>query len=413
MLIAPDDLGNGLLSAITGQYGSVIKNHVQDIREMIVDATTQATKCASLRSRDNTVDRLIAIATSGLPQMYCEDSQRFVHTCRRSAAGTLQRVGQSVRYGAIVTLGARHLPKDVQRQLFGGQSALELCGRMLGEIHSVQNLGDVALITWAAAELRHPQLDDAVRRLRELSGAVCQCYTVEAAWIVSALTAAANHTDVDDDLFKASRRLFHCFRSRAGVFAHHSDRSNTLRGRSHITCFADQVYPIQALAKYYRLAGDGQALETASRCAEQICAVQGEAGQWWWHYDTRTGGVVEEYPVYSVHQDAMAPMALFELQEAGGPDFSDAIHQGLTWVRFAPEVGCSLIDDDLPLIWRKVGRCDPRKFVRASRSITTYLHPALRLKWLDMLFPPSRIDFECRPYHLGWILYTWLRRREY
>ena len=413
MLIAPDDLGNGLLSAITGQYGSVIKNHVQDIREMIVDATTQATKCASLRSRDNTVDRLIAIATSGLPQMYCEDSQRFVHTCRRSAAGTLQRVGQSVRYGAIVTLGARHLPEDVQRKIFSGQSALEFCGRMLGEIHSVQNLGDVALITWAAAELQHPQLDDAIRRLREMSGAVCQCYTVEAAWIVSALTAAANHTDVDDDLCKASRRLFHCFRSRAGVFAHHSDRSNTLRGRSHVASFADQVYSIQAFAKYYRVAGDAQALETAGQCAEQICAVQGAAGQWWWHYDARTGGVVEEYPVYSVHQNSMGPMALLELREAGGPSFDEAVQRGLRWLTNPPEIERSLIDDERFVIWRKIARAEPRKATRAIRAATTRVHPKFRMQWLDRVFRPTVIDFECRPYHLGWILYTWLRRREY
>ncbi len=284
---------------------------------------------------------------------------------------------------------------------------------MLGEIHSVQNLGDVALITWAAAELQHPQLDDAIRRLREMSGAVCQCYTVEAAWIVSALTAAADHIDVDDDLCKASRRLFQCFRSRAGVFAHHSDPSNVLRGRSHVASFADQVYPIQALAKYYRVAGNSQALETASQCAEQICAVQGEAGQWWWHYDARTGGVVEEYPVYSVHQDSMGPMALMELREAGGPSFDEAVQRGLRWLTNPPEIESSLIDDDRFVIWRKVARAEPRKATRAIRTATTRVHPKFRMQWLDRLFRPTAIDFECRPYHLGWILYTWLRRRGY
>ena len=25
-----------------------------------------------------------------------------------------------------------------------------------------------------------------------------------------------------------------------------------------------------------------------------------------------------------------------------------------------------------------------------------------------MLFPPVRVDYECRPYELGWLLYAWL-----
>ena len=60
-----------------------------------------------------------------------------------------------------------------------------------------------------------------------------------------------------------------------------------------------------------------------------ICELQGPDGQWWWHYDTRTGKVVEGYPVYSVHQDSMAPMALLDLEDAGGPQHSEAITRGL------------------------------------------------------------------------------------
>jgi hypothetical protein len=38
--------------------------------------------------------------------------------------------------------------------------------------------------------------------------------------------------------------------------------------------------------------------------------------------------------------------------------------------------------------------------------------PGARLAWLDRLYPPVRIDFESRPYHLGWILYAWLGGHE-
>jgi hypothetical protein len=36
--------------------------------------------------------------------------------------------------------------------------------------------------------------------------------------------------------------------------------------------------------------------------------------------------------------------------------------------------------------------------------------PNARLAVLDTLFPPGSLDAECRPYHLGWVLYAWPRR---
>ncbi len=359
------------------------------------------------------VGRVATVAIDGLQQFYLAPRHRVAFTWRRSANGRIERVGESVRYGAIVVLGAGHLDENTQRSLFCGNTALDLCGQLLTALGSGSNLGDAALLTWAAGEHGHPDTAAAVHKLRELRDSTRRQDTVTGAWMLSALLAVHDQVNVESDLQQAHARLVRCFNHTSDLFSHYMNSESVPWCRAHVACFADQIYSIQALASYHRRIGDQRSLDIATRCAAQIVRQQGQAGQWWWHYDTRTGGVVEEYPVYSVHQDAMAPMALFELQEAGGPDLSDAIHHGLTWVRFAPEVGCSLIDDDLPLIWRKVGRCEPRKFVRASRSITTKLHPALRMKWLDRFFPPSRIDFECRPYHLGWILYTWLRRREY
>lgn len=359
------------------------------------------------------VDRVTTVAIEGLQQCYLAPRHRIAFTCRGLASGRIERIGESVRYGAIVVLGAAYLDEEIQRSLFCGDTALDLCGQLLTALGSGSNLGDAALVTWAAGEHGHSDTADAVNKLRKLRDSTRREETVTGAWMLSALLAVHDQVNVEADLQQAHARLVRCFNHTSDLFSHYMNSGSVPSYRAHVACFADQIYSIQALVRYHRRIGDPRSLDIAARCAAQIVRQQGQAGQWWWHYDTRTGGVVEEYPVYSVHQDAMAPMALFELQEAGGPDFSDAIHHGLTWVRFAPEVGCSLIDDDLPLIWRKVGRCEPRKFVRTSRSITTKFHPALRLRWLDRLFPPSRIDFECRPYHLGWILYTWLRRREY
>ena len=55
-----------------------------------------------------------------------------------------------------------------------------------------------------------------------------------------------------------------------------------------------------------------------SRAADRLPRLQRPDGGWPWLFDTRSGRVVEPYEIYSVHQDAMAPMALLELTEASG-----------------------------------------------------------------------------------------------
>ena len=196
-----------------------------------------------------------------------------------------------------------------------------------------------------------------------------------------------------------------------GLFPHVLPADRLSRFRAHVGSFADQVYSIQALARYASVTGDDRTLAAAARCAERLVALQGDQGQWWWHYDWRHGRVVERYPVYSVHQHAMAPMAFMELREAGGPDHRSALVLGLEWLLERPESGDDLIAEDLGVVWRKVGRRDPRKIVRKARSVASarpQARPsATRLTWLDRVFPPGSIDRECRPFELGWLLYAW------
>ena len=195
----------------------------------------------------------------------------------------------------------------------------------------------------------------------------------------------------------------------ATTVLHQGDPQSPSSCRSHVASFADQVYSMQALSRYHRFFGDPEALAAADSRADRVCGLQGEAGQWWWHYDLRAGTVVEGYPVYSVHQDAMGPMALLDLCDGGGGDRAE-VRRGLDWMRLSPEVGRSLVDESLYVIWRKVGRA-AGKSQRTIRAGLSRVYPGLRAAWLDSVFRPSAIDFECRPYHLGWVLYTWLGRR--
>ena len=194
----------------------------------------------------------------------------------------------------------------------------------------------------------------------------------------------------------------------SGIFPHHVPASASPRLRRHVGCFADQVYPILALAQAAAAGCHPAALRVAERTARQICQELGPAGQWWWHYDTRTGRVIEGYPVYAVHQDSMGPMALLALAEAGGTLHGEPIARGLDWLYAAPELGgASLIDEPQKVIWRKVARREPRKFVRRLQAACSAVHRNLRAPAVDWVFSASSVDDECRPYHLGWILFAW------
>ncbi|WP_367319212.1 hypothetical protein [Streptomyces sp. HUAS ZL42] len=364
--------------------------------------------------------RLLAVAESGLPSMLLPGSEAFAFTMtgRQVPDGswTLERRGISTRYAAITALGARFLPEDRQRPVLGGRTAQEFTGLLVESLPAVTNLGDAALIAWAAAETGHPKLSDALARVEALDEEGRPQYTVEAAWVLSAFAAARGTVDVERRFTAARDRLLRARIGNSPLFPHATGPGLVPWYRAHVACFADQTYPLQALARAHASGdgnGDPEALAAAEACAARICELQGDGGQWWWHYDARTGGVVEGYPVYSVHQHAMAPTALFDLADAGGSDFDASIRKGLGWMTSVPELAARpehpepLILDELGATWRKVYRGDPKKAVRAARGLGTRVAPNLRLKSLDRVYRPVAVDRECRPYEFGWMLYAW------
>jgi len=371
----------------------------------------QAQRVTHITSKDDhlraLVERMIWVSLEGLPLMFRPQEHAFAYTRKLGANGSLRLSGTSLRYSAIVLLGAHGLDEDLQRSLLGGESAREFCTRLAQEALKSSNLGAVALVVWAGAEIAHELLPVVLARLAQVAERDQGHSTVEWAWVVSALAAARREAVAPGLAAHAAAKLLAAFSPEAGIFPHRLSGAPT-SARSHVACFADQVYPIQALTRHHVAYRSSSALDAADRCAEQICRAQGEAGQWWWHYDTRTGQVIEGYPVYSVHQDGMGPMALLDLAEAGGGDHSEAVGLGLRWLEIAPEVGRSLIDEQHAIIWRKVGRTDPRKLVRGMRAFASRTRPGLRVPLLDAAFPARQIDFESRPYELGWVLHAWL-----
>ena len=101
-------------------------------------------------------------------------------------------------------------------------------------------------------------------------------------------------------------------------------------------------------------------------------------------------------------------MALMELWEAGGDDHRDEVSLGLSWLRTHPEVFVELVDPEHHVVWRRVGRREPRRLSRGLKAVGTAATRGRPLPSMNLLLPPSSVDYECRPYELGWLLYAWL-----
>jgi hypothetical protein len=349
----------------------------------------------------NFLQELRQLALSGLPRMYPGSDGLFAFRVRPTSAG-LVREGVSRRYTAITAIGLATESEASAAQL-GGITARGLCERLTRDVTEVGNLGDVALTLWACGATGHGDRDAAATRLRQLRPEAALQPTVEVAWALTALCIATDPSlaGLRDDL--ASRLIASL--EGGSVFPHVLQGQRGLR--DHVACFADMVYPIQALSLHFRATGHRPSLDAALLAAELICKRQGPAGQWWWHYDRRTGEVVEGYPVYAIHQDSMAPMALLAIQEVSGRDFHEPIARGLAWLASSPELrGLSLVDRAAGIVWRKVGRREPGKLTRYAQAVASGLHPRLRLPLADSLFPPGTIDYEDRPDHLGWVLHA-------
>lgn len=353
---------------------------------------------------------LCAIATEGLKRMALPGLQ-FPQTMRgigpENGGGTAPE-GNSLRYAIIVAMGLAWTSQSIQRHVLDGRTAVDLVSATVDRAARSREPGAVALAAWAAAEIAGAYAGGLFRQLEDYleSGEV---ETVPVAWALAAALAVRGHHQ-GDKVEQLAARLLLNGQGPGGLFAHTTPARAAGFARGHVGCFADQVYPIQALARLGYAGRNAAALDAAEACAARIVALQGPEGQWWWHYDARESSVVEGYPVYSVHQHAMAPMALLDLYDAGGTDHHDAIMKGLAWIDDHPETDEPLASPEDAMIWRKVGRREPRKLVRALSALTTAAVAGWHLPYLDAAFPPGPVDRECRPYEFGWMLYAWRSR---
>ncbi len=353
---------------------------------------------------DRKVSDLCDLAAAGLVQMFDSERQLFCHTYIRTTEG-MSRQGLSQRYTMMTLLGLNRFEASGRRSPVSIAPVLE---RLLQDTSWVASAGDLGLLLWTCAELIPNRVAEvyklvhAEEALSRFSDGQQGC-TMEVAWYLTGLATcfSIGHSNLpgQTEQIAAARKILELNCGQSGAYGHLS-RSSSVKTylRRRIGSFADQVYPTIALARLSQAFNDTEARDQARRTATRMCELQGAMGEWSWHYDSANGKVLSRYPVFSVHQHAMAPMMLLAAAEAASCDFSEAIYKGLAWISGNNELHLNLIEPALSLIWRCLYLEPADAYLDTTFRLLKLRHGAAGSR--------ARLRSECRPYELGWLLYA-------
>lgn len=392
------------------------------------------------------VHALIASATAGLLPMFNENKQLF---CDRTilTEGGMMHQGLSPRYTLITLMGLHRLEQSGHASPIAIQPSFD---GLIRDTTLINNAGDMGLLLWLCALVAPERIPEFLSR-HDLEPALekfpdaRERRTMELSWILSGIAHAVfARPELRERLAPLAAKLCALLkenRGPAGAFGHQAATAGFASGvkgllRGRLGSFADQVYPIYAFAWTARAfhpssspassakpgaersavksslvpardARFADTMEIANGCAENICRAQGGLGQWWWHYDSRSGEPVGKYPVYAVHQHAMGPLALFGLMEAGGRDYTREIYLGLEYIYGANELRVDMRDAASQTVWRCIRPSKYRRYLEEALAMIK-----VRSSAPGKELPPSELHVlhECWPYELGWLLYAFCGR---
>lgn len=322
--------------------------------------------------------------------------------------GAFQPEGHSVRYALISLLGL-----DVAELVVGQTHNLSdtLWHRIADSgLIDTLNAGDYGLGLWAAA--RYDRADTrftAHRALTELRRDPSRCDSVDLAWLVLGaehrLQSGGDEAEATTLLTEAKQHLLNLWSPDASLFYRHPRGGAVSSVSRRVACFANQIYPLMALSAHAKRTGCDTSRDIVAKLTDNLCRLQGSLGQWWWLYDAKGGGVVDGYPVYSVHQDGMALMGLLWAGNALDRDLSEHLDRSLQWVYGPNERNEKMIVVEPGLVLRDMHRVGVG---RVQRMLEGTLHCCgKKTEWSSRRDEAAFcVNAECRPYHLGWVLYA-------
>lgn len=364
--------------------------------------------CANVPDISELRNKLVVLSLISLGKMYNDENKLFCFRAIKNGNSTVYE-NTSIRYTLICLLGLRRCEiNGIKSPVNIKDSVSEILKKRIDFDHA----GDLGLLLWLCSmfgsDYGH-EVEDIVDKLSRTE--IFEKYrdlrnenTMEMSWLLTGLLfSVLNRENPLHNLNEFCNKIFNLIVRNyggKGVFAHSGGGNYFERIRRHIGSFADQVYPIYALSLYSHIFKSDKAADIAEKCSETLCRLQGPLGQWWWHYNSKTGNVFENYPVYSVHQHGMAPMALFANKKITGLNHDMEVVKGLQWITGNNELGVNLVDELNHLVWR----CVHTNKLNTSRNIAHNVISNTNTCNIpkDSLF----ILKECWSYELGWLLYA-------
>lgn len=371
--------------------------------------TTSPSTAERMRMR---LQDLADLSLKVLPEMYDDTSGLFSHK-------TLVEDGRYVNwqpnllYSTVSLLG-------ILRQRRASPDSIVPVGRSLDALHSAAplryDLNVLGNLMAACAEAEDPRAAVLVEQVADRAERGTLGLNGLGNTLHGLACVAERFPDLRDRARRAAdvcaRELLDFFIPSVDLFRMNFPGPRSPMGtlQAFITSFAGQVYPLHGLTAYYRFTGD-PVPEQMIRVADRIVEEQGRLGQWWWIYSTRKREVIQGYPVYSVHQDGMAFIALSPFGELGQRPYDDALALGLDWLYGENELSVSLVDDGPPFIPRCIQRAGSDAdgtYGLSRRGFAGVLAGQLRppADGGGKQAAPSDLEVlrECRSYHLGWVL---------
>lgn len=352
---------------------------------------------------NNLIDTLVSVSVDTLQEMYIPEKYDFF-VKKKLLNNKIHFEESSIRYTLINLIG---LYKAESNNIKINIDLEEILSFHISRADKLKGIGELGLLLWATSLISPNKLNNILTKinfndiLTKYEDA-SKKLTMELSWFLTGILMASTFSEVFKvAIGKLPEKVYTILRNNygsSGIFSHQS--TNTISGkfRGNLASFADQVYPIYVLSLYSKLKNNHEASLIADECATKLCELQGENGEWFWHYNSKTGKVISKFPIYSVHQDAMAPMALFAVQRATGNNYEKYIYKGLDWIINQNLLNENIYMNNENIICRAI---QPSKTHRKFRATLSHLGLSPNEDYNNL-----SILKESWSYHFGWILFA-------
>jgi hypothetical protein len=370
------------------------------------DILSRMSSPASSQASRTEVTRLVEFALAALPRYERPDEPGIF--CWERRVGEPAPQGRSLRYSLMALLG---LLKAREHGYSLGIDPDAVHQALLERLDDPElDPGDFGLYLWADSRVGGSRGGELVERLERALAAndgLPARLGMEIGWIVTGLAhqvAAGAGASAEQSLARALDQLLGANRAGSSLFRHHGAAGT----RRRFPNFATQIYAVLALSVVARHELDPRALPAARACADRLLDLQLSDGGWPWLFDAERGTVVERYEVYSVHQQAMAPMGLLELTEVTGDErLLEAVGRGLRWIWGVNELARDMVVPSEHIVLRSIRRRrGPDRFWLATKTAASLIG----LPTAGSAAHLTEVNPTDRPYSMGWILEAWCGR---